>query len=217
MIGRYIIGWNDSATEKYRHRKLANLPVYHERQSFWLCAKHSLNNVLQQEAYTHNDLERVANQLHAQQQQQQASSWLSRNSHKNTFGFGDYDVNVITGALHERGLDLHWHDNRVPISQAMPSNCLGIIVHIRQSWLFRNGHWFAIKYFDSEIAMPAASSEAAGAGERRGPGFWNLDSKAEYPEFIGGKEELDLFVVQLTQKYQVHAMFVVPMQTPGAV
>ncbi|KAI7819879.1 Josephin-domain-containing protein [Kickxella alabastrina] len=119
MIGRYIIGWNDSATEKYRHRKLENLPVYHERQSFWLCAKHSLNNVLQQEAYTHNDLERVANQLHAQQQQ--AAGWLSRNNHKNTFGFGDYDVNVITGALHERGLDLHWHDNRVPISQAMPT------------------------------------------------------------------------------------------------
>ncbi|KAJ2722997.1 Josephin-2 [Coemansia sp. Benny D115] len=203
--------------------KLRDSPIYHERQSFWLCAKHSLNNALQQELYTHADLERVARYLHEQHPEE--GGWLKFNSHKNFLGFGDYDVNVITAALHEHALDLAWHDNRTPIGAADLSGSLGLIIHIQPSWFFRRGHWFAIKYFDRALTVPKVAVEYVGqpramrsvdeddhAAATRGPGFWNLDSKIATPEYIGDREALNVFLADLRKKYRVHVLLIVPVQ-----
>ncbi|KAJ2597991.1 Josephin-2 [Coemansia sp. RSA 1721] len=209
--------------------KLRDSPIYHERQSFWLCAKHSLNNVLQQELYTHADLERIATYLHEQHPEE--TGWLKFNSHKNFLGFGDYDVNVITAALHEHGYDLLWHDNRVPLDTVDLTACAGLIVHIQSTWFFRRGHWFAIKHFNHPITVPEVKETFVGQpraardnkdGDEvehqeitRGPGFWNLDSKLAVPEYVGSQTKLDRYLADLRKKNRVHVLLIVPMKTPS--
>ncbi|KAJ2598031.1 Josephin-2 [Coemansia sp. RSA 1285] len=207
--------------------KLRDSPIYHERQSFWLCAKHSLNNVLQQEACTQADLERIAKVLHDLHPEE--TGWLKFNAHKNFLGFGDYDVNVMTAALNENECDLKWHDNRTNIEEADLSSSVGLIVHIQPEWFFRRGHWFAIRYLDQVVTTPvvpktfvgqprAARSEAE--REERDyeaktfePGFWNLDSKSPHPEYIGDRDSLNIFLHDLAKKNRVHVLHVVPLKT----
>ncbi|KAJ2779726.1 Josephin-2 [Coemansia interrupta] len=228
MIGKYIIEWHDTAIEKHnRNMKLRDSPIYHERQSFWLCAKHSLNNVLQQELYTHADLERIATYLHELHPEE--GGWLKFNSHKNFLGFGDYDVNVITAALHEHGYDLVWHDNRMAIDSVDLSGCVGLIVHIQPTWFFRRGHWFAIKHFNQPITAPVVpvtyvgqprASRSVDEDEHHavtnGPGFWNLDSKIVHPEYIGNQTDLDQFLGNMRKKNRVHILLIVPMKVPSS-
>ncbi|KAJ2797512.1 Josephin-1 [Coemansia guatemalensis] len=198
--------------------KLRESPIYHERQSFWLCAK------LQGEVYTHADLERIAKYLYEQQPEQ--SGWLRFNSHKNFLGFGYYDVNVVAAALQEQQYDLLWHDRRTGIEEADLSGCTGIIVHIQPDWFFRRGHWFAIKYLDQNLTVPVVPTtyvgqpRAARSEEEREereyesksfePGFWNLDSKLPHPEHIGDRDMLNAFLKKLEKKNRVHVLFVTP-------
>ncbi|KAJ2683256.1 Josephin-1 [Coemansia spiralis] len=208
--------------------KLRDSPIYHEKQSFWLCAKHSLNNVLQQELYSHADLERIAKYLHELHPEQ--TGWLKFNSHKNFLGFGDYDVNVITSALQEHGYDLLWHDNRSDIEEADLSNSVGLIVHIQPDWFFRRGHWFAIKHFNQVLTTPvvpvtyvgqprAARSSERGSHEYDAksfePGFWNLDSRLVHPEHIGDRDGLNEFLRQLSKRNRVHVLLIVPLNAPS--
>ncbi|KAJ2777117.1 Josephin-2 [Coemansia javaensis] len=201
--------------------KLRESPIYHEQQSFWLCAKHSLNNVLQHEACTHADLERIANQLHEMQPEQ--SGWLRFNSHKNFLGFGYYDVNVIAMALGEQGFDLLWHDRRTGIEAADLNGAVGIIVHIRPDWFFRRGHWFAMKYFDQSLAVPVVPKVYVGQPQpvhsaeppdyetqTYPPGFWNLDSKLAHPEYVGDRAQLNAFLQTLGKRNRVHVLLVAP-------
>ncbi|KAI9504331.1 Josephin-2 [Coemansia spiralis] len=209
--------------------KLRESPIYHEKQSFWLCAKHSLNNVLQQEVCTQADLERIAKYLHSLHPEQ--TGWLKFNAHKNFLGFGDYDVNVLTAALNEHECDLLWHDNRTNIDAADLSNCIGLIVHIQPEWFFRRGHWFAIKYFDQVVTAPVVPKTYVGqprasrsVEERESreyeaktyePGFWNLDSKVPHPEYIGDRIDLNKFLQDLTKKNRMHVLLVVPLKPPS--
>ncbi|KAI9467652.1 Josephin-2 [Coemansia sp. RSA 1085] len=204
--------------------KLRDSPIYHEQQSFWLCAKHSLNNVLQREAFTHADLERIAKYLHEMHPEQ--GGWLKFNSHKNFLGFGYYDINVIIAALNEKGYDLLWHDKRTGIEEADLSNCVGIIVHIQPDWFFRRGHWFAIKYIDKDLTVPIVPASYVGepraarsAAEREErdyeanthkPGFWNLDSKLRHPEYIGDRVLLNALLQKLSKRNRLHVLLVVP-------
>ncbi|KAJ1768586.1 Josephin-1 [Coemansia sp. RSA 1813] len=207
--------------------KLRDSPIYHEKQSFWLCAKHSLNNVLQQESYTQADLERIAKYLHTMHPEQ--TGWLKFNAHKNFLGFGDYDVNVLTAALNENECDLEWHDNRTNIEAADLSYSIGLIVHIQPEWFFRRGHWFAIRYFDQVITAPVVPKTFVGQPraarseferEERDyeakafePGFWNLDSKLPHPEFIGDRDCLNLYLHELAKKTRMHVLRVVPLKS----
>ncbi|KAJ2908365.1 Josephin-1 [Coemansia aciculifera] len=203
--------------------KLRESPIYHEKQSFWLCAK------LQEELYTHADLERIAKYLHEQHPEQ--TGWLKFNSHKNFLGFGDYDVNVIALALQEHGYDLLWHDNRSDIEEADLSTSVGLIVHIQPEWFFRRGHWFAIKHFDQMLTTPVVPVTYVGqpraardvSAERRGgsleydartfdPGFWNLDSKLVHPEHVGERNELNTFLRKLSKSNRVQVLLVVPLK-----
>ncbi|KAJ2504461.1 Josephin-2 [Coemansia sp. RSA 2052] len=211
--------------------KLRDSPIYHEKQSFWLCAKHSLNNVLQQELYTHADLERIAKYLHELHPEQ--AGWLKFNSHKNFLGFGDYDVNVITSALQEHGYDILWHDNRSDIEEADLSNSVGLIVHIQPDWFFRRGHWFAVKHFDQMLTTPVVPETYVGqpraarsTSSERGsldydaktfdPGFWNLDSKLVHPEHIGDRNQLNAYLRKLSTRNRVHVLLVVPLKAASS-
>ncbi|KAJ1724910.1 Josephin-2 [Coemansia biformis] len=205
--------------------KLRESPIYHEQQSFWLCAK------LQQEAVSHADLERIAKHLHEIQPEQ--GGWLRLNSHKNMLGFGYYDVNVITAALHEQGYDLLWHNRASGIEDVDLDGTVGIIVHARHNWFFRGSHWFAIKHFDQSLTVPVVPTayvgqpRAARSVEEREtreyesqtypPGFWNLDSKLAHPEYIGDMAGLNAFLLKLGQRNRVHVLLVAPSADQASV
>ncbi|KAJ2579973.1 Josephin-2 [Coemansia sp. RSA 1836] len=201
--------------------KLRDSPIYHEKQSFWLCAK----------LYTHADLERIAKYLHELHPEQ--AGWLKFNSHKNFLGFGDYDVNVITSALQEHGYDILWHDNRSDIEEADLSNSVGLIVHIQPDWFFRRGHWFAVKHFDQMLTTPVVPETYVGqpraarsTSSERGsldydaktfdPGFWNLDSKLVHPEHIGDRNQLNAYLRKLSTRNRVHVLLVVPLKAASS-
>ncbi|KAJ1960895.1 Josephin-1 [Dipsacomyces acuminosporus] len=177
-----------------------NSPIYHEKQSFWLCAK------LQKEVYTQEDMDRIANYLH--ENRPDDGGWLRFNTHKNIFGLGMYDVNVMTAALQEHGYELLWHDNRTDVGHAELDGCLGLIVHIQPEWyMLRRGHWLAIKHFDKPMSIAPVAGEAARTFE---PGFWNLDSKLPTPEYIGDRSKLNKHLAKLHQRYRVHVLLVAP-------
>ncbi|KAJ2156633.1 Josephin-1 [Coemansia sp. RSA 552] len=223
-VGKFLIEKHQVATAHKRDMKLRESPIYHEQQSFWLCAKHSLNNVLQSEVYSHDDLERIAKYLHSLHPAE--GGWLKFNSHKNFLGFGFYDVNVITAALHERGYDLLWQNRRTIIEEEDLARCVGIIIHIQPEWFFRRGHWFAIKYFEQALEVPdipklhVGQPRAARSAEERSErdydskvyqkGFWNLDSKLYYPEYIGERDQLNEYLTKMTKRNRVHVLLVVP-------
>ena len=66
-----------------------------------LCALHALNNVFQERAFTKADLDAICSDL-------SPSTWL--NPHRSWLGLGNYDVNVLTAALHKKAFDLVWFD-----------------------------------------------------------------------------------------------------------
>ncbi|KAJ2681618.1 Josephin-2, partial [Coemansia spiralis] len=179
---------------------------------------------LQEEAFAHADLERIAKQLH--EMQPEYGGWLRINTHRNVLGFGYYDVNVITAALHEHGYDLLWHNRESGIEEADLGGTVGIIVHARHNWFFRGSHWFAIKYFDCSLTVPdvpatyVGEPRAARSAEERAardydaktcpPGFWNLDSKLAHPEYIGSLADLNDFMLKLAKRNRIHVLLVAP-------
>jgi len=79
--------------------------VYHEKQKKELCALHALNNLLQDGvAFTKGELDHICKEL--------TPSSLWWNPHCSALGTGNYDVNVISKALHNKGYDTIWYDKR---------------------------------------------------------------------------------------------------------
>ena len=72
-------------------------------QERMLCAKHALNNLLQRNAFSSEDLDRVGRQL-------SPTNWL--NQHKTPF-LGNYDINVVMKALQNFSYDVDWFDKRL--------------------------------------------------------------------------------------------------------
>ena len=77
--------------------------IYHEQQSLQLCALHALNNLFQKQILTKADLDKICIDLTPQ-------TWF--NPHKSALGIGNYDINVIMGALQQRGFEAKWFDKR---------------------------------------------------------------------------------------------------------
>ena len=79
-------------------------PVVHERQHLSLCAKHSINNLLQlggPDAVTKAELDAVAVELFGLEQSVSSSApWFNPNRSK--LGLGDYSVGVLEKALETR-------------------------------------------------------------------------------------------------------------------
>jgi josephin len=103
------------------------------------------------------------------------STWL--NPHKSWLGLGNYDVNVLTAALHTKDCDLVWFDKRKQPETIATSHVLGFILNVpnnlKLGWLqlpVQRRHWIAVK----ELSCPGGRD-----------GFFNLDSKLKSLQWIG--------------------------------
>ncbi|KAK9805704.1 hypothetical protein WJX72_012559 [[Myrmecia] bisecta] len=136
--------------------------VYHERQSRQLCLKHTLNNLLQHQAFTQRELDDLAFTL-------TNTRVPFLNPHRTVF-LGNYDVNVLELALQQHGKELVWFDMRDTELRSLDlDQCWAIIVNVKSTGLlaqlFGGRHWF---------------------GLRRLNGFWyNLDSELKAPAMFG--------------------------------
>ncbi|KAK3089464.1 hypothetical protein FSP39_003847 [Pinctada imbricata] len=143
--------------------------VYHERQVKEMCALHALNNLFQdQRAFSKKDLDDICQKL---------SPGNFINPHRSLLGLGNYDVNVIMAAVQLKDCETVWFDKRKDISCLIPSNIQGFILNTPTDYRwgvvrlpFKRKHWIAIR--------------------RIGDLYYNLDSKLENPEVIGGEESL---------------------------
>lgn len=156
----------------------SSFEVYHERQSKELCALHALNNVFQSsDAFTQTDLDNICYTLSPD-----SSTWL--NPHRSWLGLGNYDVNVLTAALHTKDCDVVWFDKRKDPHIINTSNVMGYILNVpndfRLGWVMlplKRKHWIALKELKQE------------------GGFFNLDSKLKSPELIGDREDFFAFLL----------------------
>ncbi|VDD82957.1 unnamed protein product [Mesocestoides corti] len=139
--------------------------LYHQRQSLLLCAVHAINNVLQREAVTKADLNKICEELAPE------CSPLT-NPHRNLLGLGNFDANALIVALQQTGHDIVWFDKRTTLAEHRLdwSKIVGCILNTRRKNLALIGgrHWIAfrgiptkdpavISYydFDSKLRQPA--------------------------------------------------------------
>lgn len=147
--------------------------IYHEKQSKQLCALHTLNNLFQNsKAFTKEELDNLCYQL-------TPNSWI--NPHRSVLGLGNYDVNVIMAALQARSYDLTWWDKRKTLSPSDIDSSFGLILNLSSPskvtnlfYPFKSKHWLAIKRFGNK--------------------YFNLDSKLQSPEEIGGTAEVKQYL-----------------------
>lgn len=142
--------------------------IYHERQSKELCALHALNNIFQiPNEFSQTELDALCFSLSPEH-------WI--NPHKSVLGLGNYDVNVVTAALHSRDCDIVWFDKRKDPNIINLEVVKGFILNLpsdyKIGWLtlpLKRKHWVALKYIQGA--------------------FYNLDSKLKAPERIGSADQ----------------------------
>lgn len=142
--------------------------IYHEKQSRELCALHVLNNIFQaKDAFTQKELDKICYTL-------SPDTWI--NPHKSLLGFGNYDVNVVTAALHNKHCDIIWFDRRKDPNNIRLEKVFGFILNIpndyKVGWLhlpFKRKHWIGLRLIHGY--------------------YYNLDSKLKQPERIGREQE----------------------------
>lgn len=141
--------------------------IYHEKQKKELCALHVLNNLLQDgAAFSKSDLDVICAELTP------TSLWW--NPHCSALGTGNYDVNVISKALHNKGYDMTWYDKRRNPDCLVLSEIKGFIVNTPNDMMvgslkiplpFQRRHWIAMREVNND--------------------YYNLDSKLPAPACIG--------------------------------
>lgn len=130
------------------------------------CLLHTLNNLLQETAFTSSDLDKLADAL--------APGNLPLpllHPHRTLF-VGNWDVSVLEVAIGSVGKSLKWHDQRDSEFKKSPglTSCNGVVVNIkppgRFAALLGSRHWFAIKKLegvwynlDSKLPAPKRISE----------------------------------------------------------
>ena len=199
--------------------EVATLPptFKHERQRLMLCAVHALNNAMQ-------DLDGVP-QVTPAELDKIAASLAPRaliNPHKNPFGLGNYDVNVLSMAAQNRGFDVKWHDARKDVATlfagdgkddkdggVLPGSYFALIVNreSRRPWYMGGGkkhHWLAIRRFPSQLQQGGSSA----------PVYFNLDSELEKPVAFGSVEELSEMLRQCIAGGG-HVLILVPPRGKG--
>ncbi|XP_028129243.1 josephin-like protein [Diabrotica virgifera virgifera] len=143
--------------------------IYHEKQIRELCALHALNNLFQAKGtFSKAELDLICTSL-------SPNHWI--NPHKSMLGLGNYDINVIMKALQDRGYEVIWFDKRRDPSCLVLGNIFGFILNIPSEYklgfitlpVWRR-HWITIKQINS--------------------GYYNLDSKLDVPQLIGGDQEV---------------------------
>ncbi|VDP84226.1 unnamed protein product [Echinostoma caproni] len=169
--------------------------IYHEKQSKMLCALHALNNVLQDKIFSKSSLDDIANTL-------APSKFV--NPHRNFFGLGNYDANVLVLALQQCGYDIVWCDKRKSLKDhhLNLNNILGFILntlsrrHILSFPLpYAGSHWIAFRHITVN-----------GIGQ-----YYNLDSKLRAPLPVGSTDEqfIDYLEQRLREYPDTQLLFVV--------
>lgn len=166
-------------------------PVYHERQMKELCALHALNNLFQDsKAFTKPMLDQICHSL---------SPDHLVNPHKSVLGLGNYDVNVIMAALQSKGFEAIWFDKRKDPSVIDLSKIMGFILNVPNELKFAflqfplsRKHWIAVREIRQFVTEPFPCECYHGSRPRGEPPglFFNLDSKLDAPQCIGGEEDV---------------------------
>ncbi|KAM7542336.1 hypothetical protein Aperf_G00000005955 [Anoplocephala perfoliata] len=142
-------------------------PLYHQRQSLMLCAVHAINNVLQRDAVTKADLNRICEELAPD-----CSPLM--NPHRNVLGLGNFDANALIVALQQTGHDIVWFDKRTSLADHRLdwSKIVGCILNARRkSFASISGrHWVAFRGF------PTSDPEVIN--------YYDFDSKLHRPALV---------------------------------
>nr|CAG4644431.1 EOG090X0HOM [Lepidurus arcticus] len=169
-------------------------PIHHEKQRLQLCACHALNCLFQDpNAFNQASLDELSYQL-AQ------TSFL--NPHRSLLGLGNYDVNVLMLAVQQKGCEMSWFDKRRSPKDIDLRKVTGFILNVPcKPFLglvtlpWERNHWLAVKYVQGF--------------------YYNLDSKLNGPEKIGGLQELCAFYSEkLIQNQNEKRMFLTDANEP---
>ncbi|XP_015792832.1 josephin-2 isoform X2 [Tetranychus urticae] len=152
------------------------LNLYHEKQRKKLCALHTLNNLLQSDAFKQADLDEICLRLSP------GSRFL--NPHRALLGLGNYDVNVIMSALQDKGLEAIWFDQRKDPNCLNMNHIFGFILNIDN--FQKNQTLLSIL----NIGNLFASKKHWIAFRKIGDQYYNLDSKLDTPEAVGQETEM---------------------------
>ncbi|KAG0473340.1 hypothetical protein HPP92_015197 [Vanilla planifolia] len=173
--------------------------IYHERQRLQFCLMHALNNLLQEDSFSRNELDTIGNKLAAIDPDKERWSPFSLvlKPHHNALT-GNYDANVLISALESRNKRVIWHDHRNHTSSInlIAETLVGILINIpvrRFGGLWKSRHWVAIRRIgdvwynlDSDLAAPKAFSNA---DEQRGR---SSSGEADGRKAVGGGECLSM-------------------------
>ncbi|CAG0908333.1 unnamed protein product, partial [Cyprideis torosa] len=137
-------------------------------QSLQFCAVHALNNLFQgKEIFSKDQLNQISKEL-------APDAWW--NPHRSPLGFGNYDINVIQVALHQRKYAAIWYDRRKDPCCLELSKILGFILNIPSRWNIgpislpiTGKHWVVVRRREDDPSSP----------------FVLLDSKVPAPTDIG--------------------------------
>ena len=97
--------------------------IFHEKQSRARCAIHAVNNILQKPKFNAESFDSITETLTP------STSFFSINPHKNMFGLGYYDVNVIATAFQKEKMQCVWFDMRKNIGDLNLDEAEGVIVN----------------------------------------------------------------------------------------
>ncbi|CAH0485713.1 unnamed protein product [Peronospora farinosa] len=161
--------------------------VYHERQIFYRCGLHALNNVLQGPIFTKSSLDDTCSELTTRIDQTGNNGLLHWvwNPHKAPMGLGNYDINLLTLALQQKGYEMQWIDKRLPVDEKLipfdevEGVLCNVIMTTTFSSLWVQRHWFAIRKIQGVC--------------------YNLDSKLPAPVPFEGETECYQFLQELVK------------------
>ena len=148
------------------------MSVYHETQWLALCLVHSFNNLLGKHDVSRLECDQICQDLSPQ----------NPNVHRNAWGLGDYDINVLNILAMRRSLNAQWFDAR-KINDLKESEIdIGIILNFKPKnscCPFIDRHWVAIRKVEDK--------------------WLDLDSKLWKPREIGDFEKLVVFLQEKIQ------------------
>nr|VZI14467.1 unnamed protein product [Spirometra erinaceieuropaei] len=122
------------------------VPIYHQKQSLLLCAVHAINNVLQFEAVNKQSMDAICSRL---------TPARFANPHRNIFGLGNFDVNVLILALQDHDYDVVWFNRQKSMTEHNLNwdRITGFILNTRRKFLapipVTSRHWIAFRGFPS--------------------------------------------------------------------
>ncbi|CAI5746782.1 unnamed protein product [Peronospora destructor] len=143
--------------------------LYHERQTLYRCGLHALNNVLQGPIFTKTSLDDACTELTTRSDRTASNGHINWvwNPHKAPMDLGNYDINVLTLALQQKGYEMQWIDKRMAVDENLVKfdEVEGVLCNVVMTTMFSSlwvqRHWFAIRKIqgvcynlDSKLSVP---------------------------------------------------------------